>query len=389
MARVLIGWELGGNRGHAIKILAVAQTLRALGHRISFALQRVDALGADPVATGDVWQAPLTPRLLVNSDRPKAGATHSHGDTLARLGFGDPDLMAAIIRSWHRIFSAVKPDIVFADFAPFLLLAARGSIRTVALGTGFTLPPASLQSFHSLTGGQPLPEEQTLEAVNRALVETGRPTLDSLPAVYRSDENLVSTFPELDPYRKHVRRPMVSPCAPVSAPEVNARGDEIFVYAPPTVGPQAELWEGLAASGLPVRLFVPDTASQYRNALRARGFMVEEKPLPFHHIAARSRLILSTGSHGFVCSGLLAGIPQVVCPCDLEKALTAAAIGRLGVGGVAPLKSIRREPFSASLRQVYESADLPARARARAAELRERNMEPFEEAVARAVGGLL
>jgi rhamnosyltransferase subunit B len=60
MAHILIGWELGAGRGHALRIAQLAKALRAAGHRLSFAVQRVDAL--DPEAGGEVWQAPVTPR---------------------------------------------------------------------------------------------------------------------------------------------------------------------------------------------------------------------------------------------------------------------------------------------------------------------------------------
>lgn len=389
MAHILIGWELGGNRGHATKILAVARALQTSGHDVSFALQRVDALQADQIDGCPVWQAPLTPRLLVNAQRPRATITHSHGDSLARLGFDDSAIVAAIIRCWHRLFAAVKPDVVCAEFAPFLLLAARGSIPTVAIGTGFTLPPPAMPTFPSLTGFPAQPDEQALDCVNCALAETGGQPLATLPEVYSADRSVVGTFAELDPYRYHVKRELVSPCVPLSIPKTSGRGREIFLYAGPRLPSDAALWDGLEDSRLPVRAFIPDSPPDYRAALRKRGFAVEDDPVPFAQIVERSRLLLSTGSHGFVCAGMLAGIPQVLCPLDLEKALIAASVGQLGVGGVAPMKSIRREPFAASLRRIYESCQLAERAADLACDLRERVITPFHSSVVKAIARLV
>ena len=385
MANVLIGWEFGGNRGHATTAVTIARTLRKLGHKVTFALQRIDALLPDEVEGSAVWQAPLTPRLLVNSGRRRGPATHSHGDTLAKLGLDDPHIVAAIIRAWHELFAAVKPDIVCAEFAPLMLLAARGSMPTFAFGTGFTLPPAALESFPSFTGTPGMPENQTLDSINQALAEFGRTPLGSLPEVYASDECIVATFSELDPYRKFLKRDLVSPCVPLPVEGSSESGTEIFVYTGPIIDPNSQLWDGLAISKLPVRLFMPDIAPSYRSQLRARGFIVEEAPVPFGLIAARSRILLSNGSHGLVCSGLLAGIPQVLCPYDLEKSLTAAEITRLGVGGVAPLKSIRREPFAASLRSIYDNNELNQRAKDLSVILRKRAAKPYHVSVAEAI----
>lgn len=385
MAHVLIGWEFGGNRGHAAKILTAARAIQNLGHEVTFALQRVDALRPEELSGCDVWQAPLTPRLLVNSGRSKGGSTNSHGDTLAKLGLDEPSIVTAVIRSWHQIFAAVQPDIVCAEFAPLLLLAARGSIPTVAIGTGFTLPPATMDAFPSFTGSPGLPEERTLESLNRALASTGRPSLAQLPEIYSANEVVVGTIAELDPYRQFCSREVVSPCIPLPVEEAQGRREEIFVYAGPLVAPEAQLWSGLADTKLPVRLFIPDISSSYREGLRGRGFIVEEEAVPFKLIAARSRLLLSTGSHGLVCAGLLAGIPQVLCPYDLEKALIAADVAQLGVGGVAPLKGIIRQPFATSLQEIYENDDLAKRARNLSVVLQKRTVKPFRQFVAEAV----
>lgn len=388
MAHVLIGWEFGGNRGHAANAFDLARTLRKLGHKVTFALQRIDSLSPDEADGSAVWQAPLTPRLLVSSGRRRAAATHTHGDTLAKLGFDDPDIVAAVIRAWHALFAAVKPDLVCADFAPFLLLAARWSIPTVAFGTGFTLPPAELESFPSFTGKPGMPEEPTLGSINQALTALGRATLTALPQVYAADESVVRTFAELDPYRNHVKRDWVSPCVPLPIGEA-AEGREIFVYTGPSIDPDAELWAGLGLSGLSVRMFIPGISPMYRSHLRSRGFIVEDGPVDFRLIAARSRLLLSNGNHGFVCSGLLAGLPQVLCPYDLEKSLTAADITRLGVGGMSPLQSIKREPFASALRNIYDNAELAQRARDLSVVLRARADRPYHEAVVEVVGRIL
>src|SRR5688572_18816935 len=137
MAHVLLGWELGGNRGHAMRLAGVGRLLRGLGHRVSYALQRIDGLDPADVAGDAVWQAPLTPRLLAGGRRSVEGPPTGMGDILARLGMAEPGIVSAMTIAWRGFLDQVRPDLVLGDFAPFLLMAVRGRVPTVALGIGF------------------------------------------------------------------------------------------------------------------------------------------------------------------------------------------------------------------------------------------------------------
>jgi rhamnosyltransferase subunit B len=389
VSRILLGWEFGGNRGHARKIAAFARELRSSGHEVTLALQQLDSVDPDEVAGCAVWQAPLSPRLLINSARSEGRrAAATLGDILATLGLDSPELIASVVAAWREILRAVKPDVVCADYAPLLLLAARDLFPTVASGTGFDLPPPTLPAFPSLTGNAPASSEaETLASLNRALDRLAIRPLATLPEIFAASEAVVGTFSELDPYRDARTEPLVSPAVADSIPKAEAGGgEEVFVYGAVHIAANSPLWAGLAYSKLPIRVFVPNVTERYRQGLRDQGFIAEEAAVPFARIAARSRLLVSHGGHGFVCSGLLAGIPQVVCPDDLEKALIAAAVVRMGVGGASPLAAIKPEPFGVSLRQLYERKDVADRARAVAADLRGRNPPSLMEAMIAAVG---
>jgi UDP:flavonoid glycosyltransferase YjiC (YdhE family) len=172
-------------------------------------------------------------------------------------------------------------------------------------------------------------------------------------------------------------------------PALASGGDEVFVYTPDQVTIEAALWDGLARSGLPVRVHVPGADADLRRAIAAKGLQVEAAPVPFATIAERSRLLISHGGHGFVCSALLAGLPQVICHFDLEKLMHARAITHLGLGGMVPMRQIEPEAFAASLVEVYRNDALAARARAAAPAFRSRYDKPKEESVADAVEMLL
>lgn len=387
---ILLGWELGGNRGHATALLGMADALAARGHRVSFALQRVDALPPDRLNGAAVWPAPVSPRLLVNIAKPRRPA-NTMGDILARLGCDDPAMVEALLRAWTLLIDTIRPDLVIAEYAPFLLAAARGRVPTIAVGTAFSTPPASMPAFPSLNGSPPaFPETEIVDGLNRALVRTGRPSLLAYPELLAATRTFGGSFAELDPYAEWRTEPLTMPLvAGGIPPEADPASEEVFVYAPEQVRPDAALWEGLARSGLPIRVHTANMIPEMEQALRGHGFAVEPKPVPFARIAERSRLVLSHGGHGFVSSALMAGLPQVICYFDLEKYLHAEAITRFGVGGKVAMAQIEPDAFAASLRALYDNADLAARARAAAPSFRTRYERSKVELVTNAVEELL
>jgi rhamnosyltransferase subunit B len=389
MAHVLIGWEFGANRGHAARMGQVAAALRQSGHSVSFALQRLDALREEEAAGDPVWQAPLSPRLLVSGAVSRRGPPAGMADILARLGFDDPVIVAALVVGWRRLLETVAPDAVVADFAPSLLLAARGRVPTITVGGGFELPPAGMAQFPLLIEGMDgVDQRGLLAAVNAGLAAAGGELLPAVPAIFAADRANAATFTELDPYAAHRADPLALPLEP-GFDAAAGEGEEVFVYAPERIGPEAPLWQGLAAAGLPVRIHVPRASAELAGALTRLGVAFEAEPVPFAAIAERSRLLVSHGGHGFVCAGLAAGLPHVVCHYDLEKLVTGTALARHGFGGHVALASIRPEPFGASLARLHRDEALAARARAAAPGFRRRAQVPLGPAVAEAVAALL
>lgn len=377
MARVLLGWELGGGRGHHVPLIRIAAVLRRRGHEVVIAAQQLVGW-PDGEA---VWQAPLWPAQLATAARAPATGPATMGDILAKIGVGEPGAAAGVLAAWRRLLAAVRPDVVAAEFAPGLLLAAAGEMPTLALGIGFTLPPAHLAAHPSLTGAPPVHDEAPLlDAVNRGLRAVGASPRAALPAIWAADAELHSVFAELDPYAEFRRQSHAAPFAVAAGAEDGPR-DELFVYMN---GPQprpAAFWQGLAGCGLPVRVHDPGLSAQDRARLEAAGLTTEAAPVPFRRIAQRSRLLLTHGGLGSACSALATGLPHLALPGDLEKQLTTRALERLGVGRrIAPVSD--PAAFAALLRDAAADETLAARARAAAPAFAARLISPPEEKAA-------
>ena len=388
MAHVLIGWELGANRGHAVRLHQLGAALRKAGHEVSFAVQRIDALSAQEAGGSPVWQAPLTPRLLISGSRYGGHATTGMADILARLGFDDSGIVTAMINGWHQLIAAIRPDVVIAEYAPFLLLAARGQLSSIAVGTAFSQPPATLAQLPQLVDGPgAVDQAQLLATINRGLGSVGTLPLDALPNIFGADAMIAYSFSELDPYAADRCEMMASPVAADFAARVGS-GEEVFVYAPERIAVDAPLWRGLAASGLPIRVHPQRAPEALLEALAGLGFAVEPEPVDFATIAERSHMVVSHGGNGFACAAIAAGLAQVVCHHDLEKLANGLAVAREGLGGHVSLANLDPVRFGADLGALYRDDALAERCRARAEVVRLRAQPDLAASVVDAVDTL-
>jgi hypothetical protein len=333
------------------------------GHEVAFATQQI---GSVPPGS-EVWQAPLWPGQLTTLARRAATTPATMGDILAVLGLGEPGVAEALIGAWARILMAVRPDIIVAEFAPALSMAAYGRVAVLALGTGFSLPPPDLPRFPSLTGMPTVQDEaQLLDLVNRALEQHGRAHRESLPGIFQADRELAAVFTELDPYRPWRKSSPSAPAAFMGEQVASGEGEELFVYMNGREARPNAFWQGMVRSGLKVRIHDPSLSRADGEVLSRAGLLIEPRPVPFELIATRSRLVLSHGGLGFVSSALLAGLPQIVVPYDIEKRMIAASVHELGLGHRFPLEEMEADRLAELLRTSFADAALIARARAAA-----------------------
>jgi rhamnosyltransferase subunit B len=362
MVRALIGWELGANQGHITCIKLIADRLLTDGHDVAIALQQIDAGGLDLDPRIALWQAPVWPRILVSMGQPASAPVATMGDILCRVGLNRQGALAAMVAGWDAICAAYQPDLIIADFAPALLCAAKGRYPTIRVGDGFTAPPGHLATFPSLTGAAPAFDEGAiLDLVDADLAASGRAPLPGLPALFEADHELISSFALLDPYVNQRTSPHCAPLIKPPLPDgVGGAGEEIFVYGFHRIDPSAALWDGLARTGKAVRVHLSNASSEHLARFKALGLKFEREPQPFTRIAARSRLVVSHGGHGFVSSALLSGLPQLITWFDLEKQLHGKAVASAGFGQNQNLLAISTDALVAGLTQMWQDDALAA-----------------------------
>lgn len=374
MARILFGWELGANQGHVSRILQVAAPLLERGHELALALQDTSHVSGDLLHRISLFQAPIWPRLLASQLLTDKGGTNSMGDILCRLGLDRPETLASLVTAWHTIFAAFQPDIAIADYAPALQRAGRGRMPVIALGTGFSLPPASLKTFPVLVGKRSLwNEDEALDRINSGLAGAGLERLASFPSLFEADVPMVQSFDALDPYRGTPDRTYSIPAMASPLPQAaSGEGEEIFFYGFERMMSAPALWQGLCATGFAISAYLPRVSPGFARRLTAMGIKVEPAPLTFAEIGKRARVVISHGGHGFASSAIMAGLPQVVIHYDLEKLLVGRQVAEAGLGGHTSLQSIKVEPFAKSLSDYFANDDAHRRVRALSENYRKR-----------------
>lgn len=367
MTALLLANELGGGRGHVAKFARLA---RALGAEVA----PLAALGslrhaAELQAAGvEVARSPKMGFLPAVKADPAAGGNATWACYLAACGFADEALVARNLAFWRGLIVQRNISVLIADYAPLALLAARGlqaegwEIRTIALGTGYAVPPAGMAEFPRLLPDWARvvqPEAVTLAAVNRAAAAQGIAPLPALPALMRCDLALPATHDFLDPYAPWRDGACVPPLAQA---EAAGTGEEIFVYfsrreaeAP---GP---LFEALCRLDLPRRGYLPMASDATREALRAAGMMVETTPVSPAEIAARSRMVLHSAPHGTLTMAALAGLPQLALPQHHEQETHARLARDAGILHLLP-RGAGAAGILAAVETVYHDAALRRRA---------------------------
>ncbi len=390
MARILIGWELGAGLGHVVQTLAMAKALAGRGHDVVLAVQRFDALPPALPKGISVVQAPVWPGLMKTYESPPWKRAVTAIDILARLGLARPHTLKHLVLAWDSLIVATRAELVIADYAPALIVAAQGRLPSIATGSGFQVPPAGSHEILRIGDGEPgYDESQMLDIIDADLRETGRPPLDTLSAFFRSSRPLVASFRELDPYQRPSDAEFIAPAIGHKPSPASRPGDEVFVYLNGPVRKSEAFWKGLAASGHRVRTYLLGADEALAAMVAGHGVIVERQPVPWPLIVERSRIAVHHGAHGTMCALLLAGIPQISVPADLEKQLHSRAMAQHGLGIVLDSDNTSAEQLAQTVSALHADTDFAARARSAAPSFAARIPIPFEDSISEAAEELL
>lgn len=326
-----MAWEIGGGLGHVVPLLVLARRFRSRGHEPVFALKNI--IEPSFLFEGEdfaVLQAPVWPE---DQYRGRVPPTRDFADILAFHGLADPVRTLAMVKAWRGLVDAVRPDAIVADYCPALCLAARGRVPVMAMGLGFTLPPAEMESFPPLLpDAKPLIDRQKfLDRINAVQQAVGGPTVPRLPAVMDADARFVMCLPIFDPYAAHRAEPADGPLDPLPdfLPPVDPG---VFVYLSMEIKNLGTIFDGLKEAGLPVTAFVRGASPKIRRKLAGPNIKMLDAPVPYPEILPRCSMVVHHGGLSTATTFLSAGRPQIVVPARIERRFNGEVVARRKAG---------------------------------------------------------
>lgn len=342
MAKVLFGWEFGGGMGHLTALLPIAQGL-ADSHEPVFVVKNLASAATlltergEIVAGASLLQAPRWPtRKAPSAQEPLA---RSLADTLKIHGYPDPALLYGQARGWRDIMRLVDPSLVVADFAPTLLLAARGVVPTIAIGSGYTTPPGGAPLRPMRPWEKDLPpesrvaEQEALRSVQAVQRKLGCTPAAHLSDLFEGDRTFVYTIPEFDPYRSQREAPLVDPFNVPSFGQVRPVAERpegrIFAYLPADHPHLATILMALRRMGLNGDVFVPGLPEAMRQAYASPGLTFHHRLVDLERVLPDAQVIIHHGGHGTSYAALRAGTPQLVLVNNLERLVTSYGLHQL------------------------------------------------------------
>ncbi|MEZ6061199.1 MAG: hypothetical protein R3C19_12615 [Planctomycetaceae bacterium] len=337
MARVLMGWELGGGLGHVARLLPIARELRQAGHQPWFVVKRPES--ASLLFEGDefpVSQAPPFPAFR-SMDANDTFRAETYADILRVHGFADHDALANGLAAWDRVFCELRPSLIVCDHAPRLCLAAMRKIPVVHVGTGFTCPPVSDTWFPPIPSDAPVITDQTelLQVVRDVQRQRGGFLPERLTDVLSHAEEFVTVWRELDPYRTVRERGTAGPLhrIPDTDYESADSGDvEFFAYLSGSMPGIEQVVLALLKSGLRGRTFLRDATPDQTRRLQQAGARLEIRPVPLDAVLPTTPLVVHHGGIGLTEAGIAAGCPQLLLPGFLEQKLTGDCLEAMQAG---------------------------------------------------------
>lgn len=331
MKTILFAWERGGNLGHAAKLSAIARRLAGS--------VRVVVAGRDLPTTEAAFsgiehvllQAPAWP------DHRHPGAEEGQAnylDTLVSLGFGDPAKLAAVVDGWSGLIDLVRPDLIVCDHSPGLMIARhRPGTPTVAIGTGYAMPPVGYDRFPPLRADRSpiVPEGRIAGIVSEVMKTRSVPGKPDLPRWFRSEARLVLTLPELDAYQAFRREPLHLPLEPLPRFAEPPAEPRLFLYLGDEIPQLAALVQTIAAMKLPVVAYLRGEVEPIPDFLALRGHEVHAKPPNLVELLPTVSHVISAGGAFLSHAALAAGRPHLVLPQHNEARLNLEMLERLGV----------------------------------------------------------
>lgn len=383
MARLLLAWELGGGLGHVQKLAPLGRTLRARGHEVTLGVR--DPVAARHALAGLPFPAVVVPTWMHRTVGPRR-PTASLADIVLDQGYADASALDALLGAWRGLLAITRADAVIGDYAPTGLLAARAAgLPSAGVGTWFVLPPRHAPLPALLDGGpdaeaaRAAGEGRLLAAANGALARLDAPPLDGAWRLFAGDRSLICAWPALDGYGRSLAKgeswhgPMFDPAFGDAPTWPAGDGPAVFVYLKGGEVDPAGILRTLVEQGCRVCAYFPDVAAGKPAPWAHPRVVYVRGPVRLDLALAEASMCVCHAGAGTLAQALLAGVPLLMLPTQVEQHLNARCVIALGAGQ----RVVRQTPAAQVVERIAALVHgAEARAAARAFAREHRSMAP-------------
>lgn len=332
MATVFLVGELGPAHRDLPPLLNLANRFNARRHKVVLVLR--DVMGATfalrnqdgyTVLQAPVWRGCKEKR----ADADLAG----YGDFLGEIGLDDPDEVARVIGRWQTVIDNMNPALIIAHNSPGVCLAAAGRVPVIAVGDGFTVPPAGVEAFPELIAGrQPRHDQEELLAnVNAVLAQHRAPRLRTLPSLFFTAGRFPFVLPDLDPYRGWRTRPARGPMDALPDAAPTPARPSAYVSLANEFHVADTVLTALVERAISAKALLRGVSAAFLQGLSWNGVEILAKGPDPTRAVAESSLVVHDGKVGLTTICTAVGRPQLIFPASAENAVTAARAAELGV----------------------------------------------------------
>jgi UDP:flavonoid glycosyltransferase YjiC (YdhE family) len=289
-----------------------------------------------PLMQAPIWIANV-------SGLPKV--TISYAEIALRYGFISYPGLKAMVKAWRELFRYVRPGLVLTDHSPSALLAARSiGVPFAPIGSGFFNPPFTrpLPSMRYWNKVSPeriaKPDEMATRVANQVLADLGGPPLQSMADLFRGVENFLCTFPELDHYpnRGDARYwgPTFEMDQGVHLEWPKGDGKRVFAYIKPRHVDFLRILETLRRAGHRVLCYAPGIPPDVHKKFHSERLVISREPLKLKSLIEGCDLVICHAGPGTMTVSLLAGVPLLLLPTQLEQLMGSRRVQQLGAATV-------------------------------------------------------
>lgn len=367
MARFHLCWELGGGLGHAGRLKVLAEALVARGHEVSVSLRDLAQAHGLFSGEGSLHLPPLQAPVWLHRTEGMPPNHASHAEILLTAGYLQAAPLAGMVDGWRAMFALLRPDVVVADYAPTAILAARSmGVRSASVGSAFSMPPPGqalpcLREWENIAPERlAAAEARVLQSANAVLAHHNAPPLTWAVDLLLGDAPLLTTWPELDPFKRGAATTENAAAPGASAVGANApaaewlgpaflpasgeapvwppgEGPKVFAYLKTGHADHAEVLAALAQEGCRVLCYLPEVAGGKAPPVTAPNLAYARGPVALQAALADAQLCVTHCGEATLAQSMLAGVPVLMLPMQLEQFLTARRIAAAGMGVNAAL----------------------------------------------------